>query len=221
MEEDQMGKMINDKSYFLYTSLSRELKKIYQCEVYKFLGRLVFEYQGFRSWYQELFAEEFELKYNREIIICEEKFRIAGVAIIKNDLQEKKICTLRVAREYQNQGIGHNLIEMCMQQLHTDKPMITLHKSKLNQFEKILNYYNFELEQIQKHYYSLFSTELVFNGVLPEKKVIFNKIDLMNMEKIYRVFAPKGEKNFEDYVDAWIRCWYNREQMKQISVFET
>lgn len=220
MEEGRMEKMINGKRYFLYTSLSRELKKIYQCEIYKFLGRLVFEYQGFRSWYQGLFAEEFELKYNREIIICEEQFRIAGVAIIKNDLQEKKICTLRVAREYQHQGIGHNLIEMCMQQLHTDKPMITLHKSKLNQFEKLLNYYNFELEQIQKHYYSIFSTELVFNGLLPEKEFRLNKIELMDMEKIYRFFVLSGKKNFEEYVDACIRCWYKREQMRQISMFE-
>lgn len=220
MEEGRMEKMISGKRYFLYTSLSRELKNIYQCEIYKFLGRLVFEYQGFRSWYQGLFGEEFELKYNREIIICEEQFRIAGVAIIKNDLQEKKICTLRVAREYQHQGIGHNLIEMCMQQLHTDKPMITLHKSKMNQFEKLLNYYNFELEQIQKHYYSIFSTELVFNGLLPEKEFIFNKIEQMDMEKIYRFYVLSGKKNFEDYVDACIRCWYNREQMRQISMFE-
>ena len=134
-----MKKIINGKRYYLYTSLSQELKKIYQSEIYKFLYRLVFEYQGFRSWYQRLYTEEFELKYNREIIICEDQFQIVGVAIIKNDLQEKKICTLRVTREYQHQGIGHNLVEMCMQQLHTDKPMITLHTSKLNQFEKLLN----------------------------------------------------------------------------------
>ena len=205
-----MKKIINGKRYYLYTSLSQELKKIYQSEIYKFLYRLVFEYQGFRSWYQRLYTEEFELKYNREIIICEDQFRIVGVAIIKNDLQEKKICTLRVTREYQHQGIGHNLVEMCMQQLHTDKPMITLHKSKLNQFEKLLSYYNFELEQTQKHYYSIFSTELVFNGFLPEKELIFNKIELMDMKKLYRAVVLSSKKNFEDYVDAYIRYWYHR-----------
>lgn len=215
-----MKKIINGKRYYLYTSLSQELKKIYQSEIYKFLYRLVFEYQGFRSWYQRLYTEEFELKYNREIIICEDQFRIVGVAIIKNDLQEKKICTLRVTREYQHQGIGHNLVEMCMQQLHTDKPMITLHTSKLNQFEKLLNYYNFELQQTQKHYYSIFNTELVFNGLLPEKKFIFNKIELMDMAKLYRVFVLSGKKNFEDYVDACIRCWYSRAQIKQTNMLE-
>ena len=215
-----MKRMINGKRYYLYTSLSRELKKIYQCEIYKFLCRLVFEYQGFRIWYQGLYTDEFELKYNREIIICEDQFRIVGVAIIKNDSQEKKICTLRVEREYRHQGIGHNLVEMCMQQLHTDKPMITLHKSKLNQFEKLLSYYNFELEQTQKHYYSIFSTELVFNGLLPEKEFIFNKIELMDMEKLYKVVVLSGKKNFEDYVETCIRCWYNRAQMRQINMLE-
>ena len=215
-----MEKMINGKRFYSYTSLSRELKKIYQYEIYKFLCRLAFEYQGFRGWYQGLYTDEFELKFNREIIICEDQFRIVGVAIIKNDLQEKKICTLRVAREYQHQGIGHNLVEICMQQLQTDKPMITLHKSKLNKFERLLSYYDFELEQTQKHYYSIFSTELVFNGLLPEKESVFNKIELMDMEKLYRIFVLSGKKNFEDYVDTYIRCWYNREQMKRFNMLE-
>lgn len=215
-----MKKIINGKRYYLYTSLSQELKKIYRCEIYKFLCRLVFEYQGFQSWYQRLYAEEFELKYNREIVICEDQFRIVGVAIIKNDLQEKKICTLRVTREYQHEGIGHNLVEMCLQQLRTDKPMITLHKNKLNQFEKLLSYYNFELEQTLKHYYNIFSTELVFNGLLPKKEFVFNRIELMDMEKLCRVFVFSGKKNFEDFVDACIRCWYNREQMRQINMLE-
>lgn len=213
-----MEKMINDKSYFLYSSLSREFKRIYRYEIYKFLERLIIEYQGFDKWYKDLFFDSVELKDNREIIICADEFRIAGVAILKNDLQEKKICTLRVAKDYQNQGIGHNLIEMCMKQLDTDKPMITLHKSKLKQFEKIFSYYNFELEQTQKHYYSIFSTELVFNGLLPDKKHIFNKIELMDMEKIYIFFVRSGKKNFEDYIDTCIRCWYNREQMRQINM---
>lgn len=210
-----MERMINGNSYFLYSSLSHELKEIYRYEIYKFLIRLVFEYQGFNKWYEDLFVESAELESNRQIIICEKHFKIAGVAIIKNDFEEKKICTLRVAKEFQHQGIGHHLVEMCMKELGTDKPMITLHKSKMNQFEKILSYYNFELEQTQKHYYSIFSTELVFNGLLPEKNVWFNKLELMDMERIYNVFIRSGKNNFEEYVDACVRCWFNREQTKE------
>lgn len=215
-----MEKMINGKRYYLYTSLSHDLKKIYQCEIYKFLSRLVFEYQGFKCWYKELYANESELKNDREIIICEDEVHILGIAIIKNGLNEKKICTLRVAQEYQHQGIGHNLIEMCMRQLHTDAPMMTLHKSKFNQFSKLLDYYDFKLEQAQKHYYSIFSTELVFNGFLPEKRLDFSKIELMDMGRIYRTFILSGKKDFEDYVDACIRYWYCREQMRPLNILE-
>lgn len=220
LEEGHMERIINGRKYFLYSALSRELKEIYRYEIFKFLERLVFEYYGFQSWYQALFADDIELKYNREIIICEDQFSIAGVAIIKNTLDEKKICTLRVAQKFQHRGIGHNLVEICMQQLNTDKPMITLHKNKLNQFEKLLSYYNFELEQTQKHYYSIFSTELVFNGLLPEKKLFFNQIELIDMKKIYNFFVLSGKRNFEDYTDACIRCWYNREKMRQINMLK-
>lgn len=157
--------------YFLYSSLPEETQQKYKNKIYKFLWHLVFEYKGFRNWYQNLYEEGFELKSNREIIICEREAQIIGIAIIKNDLHEKKICTLKVARKYQNQGIGHHLVEMCIRQLHISKPMITLHKSKFHQFEKLLNDYSFELKQTCKHYYSYFSTELVFNGLLPEKKI--------------------------------------------------
>ena len=35
-----------------------------------------------------------------------------------------KICTLRVLKKYRNNGIGHKLIELSMEYLNTEKPMI-------------------------------------------------------------------------------------------------
>lgn len=215
-----METMISGKKYFLFSALSHELKKIYYGEIYRFLGRLVFEYQGFQSWYQGLFSAWFELKCNREIIICEDQLHIVGIAILKNDSEEKKICTLRVAEAYQRQGIGHNLVEMCMNQLNAEKPMITLHKSKLGQFEKLLSYYDFELEQTQRHYYGIFSTELVFNGLLPQRNFTFSRIELLDMERIYRCFATSGKRSFEDFVDACVWCWYNRGKISRSSISE-
>lgn len=215
-----MEKIINSKKYFFYSSLPHELKKIYCEEIYRFLSRLIFEYQGFQNWYNRLFEISYNLKQNREIVICEHQLNIVGIAIIKNDLNEKKICTLRVSKSHQRQGIGHKLIEMCFEQLNTEKPMITLHKNKLNQFEKLLNYYDFELEQTQKHYYSIFSTELVFNGTLPQKEFAFNQIELMDMEQLYRKFIYSRKQNFEDFVDACIQCWYHRENMRQVRMLE-
>lgn len=211
-----MDKVIDNRKYFLYSDLSHELKTIYYGEIYRFLNRLVFEYQGFAEWYRNLYLASGELKTNREIIICEEAFAIVGIAIIKNDVTEKKICTLRVAKSYQHKGIGHRLVELCFEQLSTEKPMITLHKNKLNQFEKLLSDYDFELKQTQKHYYSIFSTELVFNGGLPPKERIFNRIELMDVDKMYRQFVLSGQKDVEGFVESCIRCWYYREKMRHI-----
>lgn len=215
-----MEKVINNKRYFLYSSLSHELRIIYYAEIYKFLKRLVFEYQGFHEWYNGLFTNACDLKLNREIIICEDHLTLAGIAIIKNGCDEKKICTLRVAKEFQHQRIGHNLVELCFQQLNTEKPMITLHKSKLNQFEKILNYYSFELVQTQKHYYNIFNTELVFNGSLPDKKFMFNRIEVFDMERWYRRFMVVGKIDLDEYFDACIRCWYQKEQVRRFEMLE-
>lgn len=215
-----MENVINNKKYFLYSSLSRELKIIYCAEIYKFLKRLVFEYQGFHEWYNGLFTNDCDLKFNREIIICEDHLNLAGIAIIKNGCDEKKICTLRVAKGFQHQGIGHNLVELCFQQLNTEKPMITLHKSKLNQFEKILNYYNFELVQTKRHYYNIFNTELVFNGSLPDKKILFNHIEVFDMERLYRRIMVMGKIDLDEYLDECIRYWYQKEQVRRFEMLE-
>lgn len=207
-----MEKVIDNKRYFLYSSLSQELKIIYYSEIYKFVHRLVFEYRGFEQWFHNLFSSTYDLRENRDIVICEDNLTLAGIAIIKNECDEKKICTLRVAKEFQNQGIGHRLVELCFQQLDTDKPMITLHKSKYPQFEKILNYYNFQLEQTQKNYYKYFSTELVFNGFLPQKDYMMHHIRLVDMEELYKKFMFEDRLSFENHVDKWIRYWYKNAQ---------
>lgn len=216
-----MEKIINNQRYFLYSSLSQELKNIYYDEIYRFLKRLVFEYQGFYKWYQGLFTNARDLVFNREIIICEDCLALAGIAIIKKGCDEKKICTLRVAKEFQRQGIGYNLVEICFQQLNTDRPMITLHKSKLNQFEKLLDYYDFELAQTQRHYYNIFSTELVFNGTLPEKEVLYNDITIANMERLYRELANKGKIYFKEYYESYIYYWYYSNYMKKFEILES
>lgn len=216
-----MEKIIDNRRYFLYSSLSHELKTIYYDEIYKFLKRLVFEYQGFHEWYKALFTNTYDLKFSREIILCEDHLTLAGIAIIKNGADEKKICTLRVAKEFQRQRIGRNLVEFCFQQLNTEKPMITLHKNKLNQFEKLLNYYHFELAQSQRHYYNIFNTELVFNGSLPEKEFLFNRIEIMDLERMYRRFLAMGRSDFEEFFDTCIRYLYQKEQIRRFEMLES
>lgn len=202
--------------YFKYSELSSVEKKIYFKSIYRFLGKLVLEYPGFSKWYNRLFTDNFDLNKDREIIICESNYLIAGVSILKSDEHEKKICTLRVDKKFKRQGIGTKLIELSREWLEEDYPIITMHKMKQKEFSSILNYYGFQLEQEQKHYYNIFSTELVYNGILPEKKLMFNKIELLDIEELCRRFIQTDNFDFNKFLEECLAVWYKREYNKRI-----
>lgn len=201
----------NDKKYIMFSSLSNELKEIYYYEIFLFLKRLVFEYKGFEKWYRNLFLPGYALKTGREIILCEIDYTLAGLAIVKNDDEEKKICTLRVRKEYQNIGIGHDLVELCFEYLNTDKPMVTIQRNKVKQFEGIIKYYDFRLEEMQKHYYNIFGTELVYNGVLPQKKRIISSDEIEDIVDVYSLFSSTIYKKIGNHYSDDIRLWYQYE----------
>ena len=110
MKGDKVMKFINNKLYINYSELSPEQKSIYRMRIKIFLKKLVYEYNNFEEWFSQLFISDILLKNDREIIICECDYQLAGVAILKNDDIEKKICTLRVAKRFQKQGIGQHLM---------------------------------------------------------------------------------------------------------------
>lgn len=101
----------------------------------------------------------------REIITCYMDNRIAAVAILKKDNDEKKISTLFVKPEYQKRGIATELLEKCFAWLGTTRPLITIADYKLNQFTKVIEKYGWvETEILADGYYNNHSREHVFNG---------------------------------------------------------
>lgn len=206
-----MIKSITDNQYFKYSMLSHFEKKLYYKRIYSFISRLIWEYPGFKRWYDGLFNENKELNPEREIIICEKNCLLAGIAILKSDTEEQKICTLRVAKEFQKQGIGRELMRQSLEWLQNDYPLITMHKIKEHEFSSLLNYYGFQLDQEQRNYYNIFSTELVYNGILPEKKILFNKIELLDIRQLYGVFARSGKYDFDKFLEECVSRWLFRE----------
>lgn len=213
-----MNKTNMNEMYSMYSAFSVFEKGLYYSQIYNFLIRLNIEYPGFSKWYKGLFLENKELQDSREIIICEKEYRIAGVAILKSTEEEKKICTLRVAGPFQRQGIGRKLMEMSFEWLEDDKPLITMHKSKQHEFIALLDYYGFVLEQTQRNYYNIFSTELSYNGILPEKKIFFNKIEIMDIDIWYNNFIMSGSNNLKEFVEKCIFKWYAREWKRRIEM---
>lgn len=156
----------NKNNYYKYSDIPFFEKPLYYELIYQFIRRLSFEYPYFINWYKGLFTSYNELKLDREIIICESNYKIVGLSILKSSEYEKKIWTLRVDRKYQHQGIGKKLIQLSLEWLENDYPIITIHKSKQIQFDSLLKYYGFKLEQELPYYYNTFDTERIYNNIL-------------------------------------------------------
>ena len=101
----------------------------------------------------------------REILVCTVNKKIAGVAFLKKEDGEKKICTFLVLDEYKGQGIASKLIERAFDFLETTTPLITLTDYKWEMFKGIIIKYNWKHTQtLPKGYYNNLYEELVFNG---------------------------------------------------------
>lgn len=208
--------MTKTNNYIRYSQLSPVQQRLYYDLIYRFVKRLEWEYPNFRQWYKALYNENQELKRDREIIFCEREFQIVALAILKKTDEERKICTLRVAKPYQRQGIGKSLMEQSFKWLEDDKPLITVHKYKNNEFVSLFKYYDFKLEQKQRNYYSIFSTELAYNGILPEKKLYFNSIELSDIQDFYKKFMESHTYDMDAFVEACVKQWQQREKIRRI-----
>lgn len=184
-------------------------REYYKLEIRRFLRPLCLEYPRFMSWYNNLYNVDGSLKKEREIKLCFYERTIVGLAILKKDNHEKKICTLRVDKRFQRNGIGRNLIKQSIEWLEEEKPLITVRKSKAPQFDKLFTSFGFTLEESKPMYYSLFSAEQVFNGELPEKnKLWINKIEIADLDDIIRKYIGEGQRfDMDRVIDAFIdRC---------------
>jgi len=126
------------------------------------------DYPKHKSWfYQKHLPETFDYNSGRDILFAyDENHKIYGTAFIKNDILEKKICTLFVDKNTRGLGIGTKLIEKSVEILGTTKPMITIADYKLPMFEKIIEKYDWKHTQTVKGLYNDRSAELVYNGTL-------------------------------------------------------
>ena len=199
-------RVIDGKEYFYYSQLMSFEKISYKRKIYYFIKVLSKEYPNFNEWYNRLF-EKFELIEGREIIFCLYNEKVIGISILKKTEEEDKICTLRVNKNFQRMSIGKNLIELSLEWLENDKPLVTLQKSRYLQFKKLFEYYGFKIEDEKFGYYKLFSTELSFNGLLEERSILKNnKIEISYIEDI--IFKSMQYENFLEAFDYYINKLY-------------
>ena len=162
-------------------------QRIYAEKIYKFLFLLNFEYPDFKKWYDTLFEKDGRIRTERQILLCLYNDELAGVAILKKNNVEDKICTLRVSGKYRQIGLGRALLKESINYLQNERPLITVHIAKYHSFKKLFDYFGFSLEQEILCCYGALKSELSYNGTITPKKVIKPTIvaeSLSNLEKL-------------------------------------
>ncbi|MBA7570389.1 MAG: GNAT family N-acetyltransferase [Dehalococcoidia bacterium] len=151
--------------HFDSTRDSRSNSPSIQKELYYLIRISQVWYPEILHWYFQKFVPGLNHD-SRHILTFIVDNKVAGIALLKNEAAEKKICTFRVKDQYRNNGIGKTLFRRCLEILETDKPMITVPSERLSYFSNLFKHYDFKLEQVVQDYYRSNSSEYVFNGSL-------------------------------------------------------
>lgn len=147
---------------------------------YDCFGDLEFLYPGFKKWFYETVIPGLNKPNpDREIIFlmspddeCCEFAKVAGFAILKKTIDERKICSFRISAGYRDAGYGETLMCSCFDYLETTTPLISISDNYKKMFEGLLDKYHFKLTQTLEEHYRPGISEYVFNGYLKNAKVI-------------------------------------------------
>lgn len=155
--------------------------------IYHYLESLSNEYPHFEQWY---FGKVIpQLKLSKRMIKClsiDEE--IAGLIILKNTEDEKKISTLRVSPKFQGIGIGQNLLNWARFSLHCTSPLVTVPQVHYEAFAKLFERNGFILCKEYHDYYKKGGIEFSYNGYLTEPKDRF----LAQNERLYSYIYKAG-----------------------------
>lgn len=166
----ELRKQANDTKVYTLSSLVSNHKVFgkFAQAAYSVTDYICKDYPKHFEWY---WTKQIPRVFNGtgEVVICTINNNVAGVAFLKKDDTESKICTLLVLEGYREKHVASKILEQAFKYLDTTKPLVTIADYKISMFEHIIKKYNWELTQtMSKGYYNDTSRELVYNGKLPE-----------------------------------------------------
>lgn len=142
--------------------------------VQKVLGRLYFlkrDYPNFFDWYTKKVVVGL-MDDSRQIFVAypaNDRDAIAAVLILKNCSDERKISTLCVMEQYRSLGLGTALVELAINVLKTDRPVITVSNPHMEMFEGLFKKFGFEHYEEYPDYYRKGTSEHAYNGYLGQQ----------------------------------------------------
>lgn len=129
-----------------------------------FLMPLSDDYPGIDRWFRSKVVPGLR-SGTRFLLPVERNGVMVGLGIAKNEIDERKICTVRVSPDYAGRGVGVRLFDGLLKWLNDDHPHLTVSAGKLPVFERIFDYYGFNVTSACEGLYTPRSVELGYNDV--------------------------------------------------------
>ncbi|TGX55233.1 GNAT family N-acetyltransferase [Sphingomonas gei] len=123
------------------------------------------DYPGIDCWFRRKVVPGLR-SGTRFLLPVERDGRLVGLGIAKNELDERKICTVRVSPHYSGRGVGVRLFDGLLKWLDDDRPHLTVSATKLPVFERIFDHYGFDVTSAHEGLYTPRAVELGYNEAL-------------------------------------------------------
>lgn len=164
----------------------------YSGQIQLFLYDLTCDYPFFKEWLDKVLSE---IKTGlRQIVILTDMdypLRVIGLTILKTEPDEKKICTIRVDKDYQRRGLGTELIKKSIEILGTNYPLATVSEKHIDAFRPFFKQFGFHITNKVKSLYHEGEYEYFFN--VPYKR----RDALMAVKPKYASTIFDGSKRVE------------------------
>lgn len=150
----------NNRSFLMIDDLRPD-----ELEVMKFLLPMSGDYPNIERWYLNKVVPGIRAG-TRHFVKAERHGQLVALGIAKNEANEKKICTLRVAPEYVGRGMGYRIVDDMLRWLDDDQPHLTVGSHKLPLFQRMFDHYGFDMTSQKAGLYVPSKVEIGYNGAL-------------------------------------------------------
>jgi len=141
---------LNSKSKVIFEHIESENIKF--SDLAKSLSTVGAYYPSFKNWLYFTFRKEM-IEGKRSIVIARTGNGIAGLSLLKNTLDEKKICTFYVSPSYRGIGVGHQLMDASTSYLGDKNIKITVAEERNPDIYPLLKSKGFSIEKKVSGYY--------------------------------------------------------------------
>lgn len=164
----------------------------YTGQIQLFLYDLTCDYPFFGEWLKKALSEI--VTGRRTVVILTQEGnpqRVIGLTILKTDPQEKKICTIRIHKDYQRRGYGTQLVKKSLEILGTSTPLATVSEKHIAAFKPFFRQFGFNIVGKVKSLYHIGEFEYFFNIPYIHRNV------LISIKPQYAMKILSGEKTVE------------------------